>query len=45
MGRDDGLREARGDGFKYIYKMGAQGVLGALFNLLVRLALDWTETT
>jgi hypothetical protein len=34
MGRDDGLREARRDGFKYSYKMGAQGMLGTLPSLL-----------
>lgn len=32
MGRDDGLREARKDGFKYGYKMGVQGMLGTLPN-------------
>lgn len=40
MGRNDGLREARSDGFNYVYKMGAQGVLGTLTSLLGRLAWD-----
>lgn len=38
VGGDDGPRKARSDGFKYVYKMGAQGMLGALTSLLGRLA-------
>lgn len=31
--------------FKYVYKMGAQGILGALTSLLGRLTRDWTKAT
>lgn len=37
MDRDDGLREANGDRFKYVYKVGAQGMPGALISLLAGL--------
>lgn len=45
MGRDEGLREANGGRFKYVYKRGAQGMPGALASLLDRLTWDWTEAT
>lgn len=38
-------REAMRDGFKYVCKMGAQGILGTLTRLLGRLARDGTEAT
>lgn len=38
MDRDDGLREANDDRFKYVYKVGGvHGMLGALTSLLAGL--------